>query len=101
MIVLIIINIILIVLGVIILIGKGDFLIAGYNTSSKKERDKVNVKRLRYVIAGLLFVIPIIISMPFLIGEEDNVMVVLASPFLAIIVTIVCLILANTWCLKK
>lgn len=44
-----------VVLGVVILAGKGDFLIAGYNTASKEERDKVNIKRLRLLIAVLLF----------------------------------------------
>ncbi len=38
MVVLIILSVLLAVMGVIILIGKGDNLIAGYNTASKEER---------------------------------------------------------------
>ena len=38
MIVLIIVAAILVIMGIIILIGKGDNLIAGYNTASKEER---------------------------------------------------------------
>jgi len=39
------------IIGIVILIGKGDWLIAGYNTASEEERKKVNIVRLRIVIA--------------------------------------------------
>lgn len=39
------------IIGIVILIGKGDWLIAGYNTASEKERKKVNIVRLRIVMA--------------------------------------------------
>ena len=54
---LIIIDIILVILGIVILMGKGDFLIVGYNTAKKEKKERVNVQRLRWVIAGLLFMI--------------------------------------------
>ena len=57
MIVLIIVGATLVILGILILIGKGDNLIAGYNTSSKEERAKYNIKRLRGLIGGLLLVL--------------------------------------------
>ena len=56
MIVQIIIASIFVVLGIIVLAGKGDMLIAGYNTASKEEKEKVNIKRLRLLIGGLLVV---------------------------------------------
>ena len=43
----IVIAIILVIFGVIMLIGKGDFLVAGYNTASKEKKQKIKVKRLR------------------------------------------------------
>ncbi len=49
---------ILVVIGVIILAGKGDMLIAGYNTASEEEKEKVNIKRLRLLIGGLSVIIP-------------------------------------------
>lgn len=98
---LIIIDIILVILGIVILMGKGDFLIAGYNTAKKEKKERVNVQRLRWVIAGLLFMITLILSIPCLIGAEDNVMANLLVPIFAIFVTIVAVILANTWCMKK
>lgn len=39
------------IIGIVILIGKGDWLIAGYNTASEEERKKVNIIRLRIVMA--------------------------------------------------
>ena len=39
------------IIGIVILIGKGDWLIAGYNTASEEERKKVNIVRLRIVMA--------------------------------------------------
>lgn len=39
------------IIGIVILIGKGDWLIAGYNTASDEERKKVNIVRLRIVMA--------------------------------------------------
>ena len=56
MIIQIIIALLLFVSGVVVLTGKGDKLIAGYNTASKEEREKVNIKRLRLLTGGLLIV---------------------------------------------
>lgn len=53
------------IIGIVILIGKGDWLIAGYNTANEEERKKVNIVRLRIVMAiicwlsaGLVLLIP-------------------------------------------
>lgn len=53
------------IIGIVILIGKGDWLIAGYNTASEEERKKVNIVRLRIVMtiicwlsAGFVLLIP-------------------------------------------
>jgi len=43
--------------GLLILIGHGDSLIAGYNTGSKQEKARYNIRRLRKVIGiGMLLV---------------------------------------------
>lgn len=52
MIVLIIIAAILVIMGILILIGRGDNLIAGYNTASEREKAQYNVKRLRALSAA-------------------------------------------------
>ena len=47
MIVCIVFAIMFLVLAVIFLMGKGDMLIAGYNTASEEERKTIDIKRLR------------------------------------------------------
>ena len=69
MIVLIILATIMLIMGIIILIGKGDNLIAGYNTASKEERSQYNVKRLRGLIGGFLLILAPM--MVLLLGEES------------------------------
>ena len=91
-------------LSVIIAVGKGDALIAGYNTASEKERARYNVKRLRGVVAALLLVVLAIFWMPFVVGgsvsagkNELFVYQIIMITF----ATVVALILANTWAKKK
>ena len=50
----------LVAMGIIILVGKGDNLIAGYNTASRAEKEKVNLKRLRLLMGITLFVIALL-----------------------------------------
>ena len=98
MIVLIVLAVLLLIMGIVILIGKGDNLIAGYNTASKEERSQYNVKRLRGLIGGFLLILAPM--MVLLLGKES-----LASGFsfsaLTLVLCIVVVILANTWAKKK
>ena len=84
------------ILALVIFVGKGDGLIAGYNTASPKEREKYNIKRLRIVLAVLmvvtaLFVLSMLYTPPYLIGLTAQLLV---------IACIVGVILANTWAKK-
>ena len=88
-----------IVLAVVFLIGKGDMLIAGYNTASEEERKEVNIHRLRLLMA----IISVLTAgfcglLPFIGKEKDNV---LGATFGFMIVTLAFVILANTWAKKK
>ena len=98
MIVLIIVAAILVIMGVLILIGKGDNLIAGYNTASKEEKAQYNVKRLRGLIGGLLIVLA---PMMFLLNGEDTMAATWSFVALVFVLSIVVVILANTWAKKK
>ena len=98
MIVLIVIAAILVIMGVVILIGKGDNLIAGYNTASEEERAQYNVKRLRGLIGGLLFVLA---PMMFLLHGQDTMAATWSFIALVFVICIVVVILANTWAKKK
>ena len=83
-------------MGILILVGKGDNLIAGYNTASKKEKEEYNIKRLRGLLGGMLIVLA---PMIFLLGKETEQAV---GCFIAatMVLCIVVLILANTWAKK-
>ena len=68
MIVLLIVAAPLLIMGIVILVGKGDNLISGYNTASKEEKSLYNIKRLRGLIGGLLVLLaPMTV---ILLGEE-------------------------------
>lgn len=48
------ISLLMIVLAVVIMTGKGDGLIAGYNTTREEKREQYNIKQLRAVVAVLI-----------------------------------------------
>ena len=97
----IVIIVIMFVLGMVILSGKGDSLIAGYNTASEEERREVNIKRLRIVVAGICILSPVVISLPVFIGKEGDTSLHLFTAFCVFLMTIIVVILANTWCKRK
>ncbi|MBP5539086.1 MAG: DUF3784 domain-containing protein [Bacteroidales bacterium] len=98
MIVLIILAALLAVMGVVILIGKGDNLIAGYNTASKKEKARSNIKRLRILVGGLLLVLALMT--PLMLGKE-TMAAVWSFVGITFVLCILVVILANTWAMKK
>ena len=89
---LLIISLILLVLAVIILLGKGDNLIAGYNTSTKEEKETYNIKRVRICIGGMLLILS-----PVMLMFADNLIILIAIvPPLSIL----SVVLTNTWAKK-
>ncbi len=98
MIIQIIIALLLGVLGVIVLVGKGDKLIAGYNTASKEEKEKVNIKRLRLLIGGLLIVMA---PLCFILNDNSSVSSGLTFTGIVVVLTLIVVVLANTWAMKK
>ena len=85
------------IMGIVILIGKGDALIAGYNTASAEEKAKYNIKRIRLLVGSLLIGIGLVYLMfhikatPALSGIFAVVIIILAG---------IVLFLANTWAKK-
>ena len=92
-------SILFIVLAIILLMGKGDKLIAGYNTASEEEREKVDIKRLRIVMAILMVITAVFCAILPLIGNNKTSQLTAAGIFIAI--TLVGVIVANTWAKKK
>ena len=82
----------ILIMGIIILLGKGDKLIAGYNTASQQEREQYNIKRVRLCIGGLS-----VIMAPILLLGADNLIAM--SPIIMIL-SFAAIILANTWAKK-
>lgn len=80
-----------VVMGVLVLIGKGDILISGYNTASPEERAQYNIHRLRLIVGGGTILISICVTICCLL---DNVKFL----FVFIIpITIAIVTLSNTW----
>ena len=98
MVVLIIVALVCAVMGILVLIGKGDNLIAGYNTASKEERERYDIKRLRGLIGGLMIVLaPLLLLM---IGKE-SMAAIWSFCGIVLVLCIVVVVLANTWAKKK
>lgn len=87
----------LVTLGSVIGAGKGDWLIAGYNTASREEKEKININRLRKVVVIVLDVVAFAMLMFCVLPEE---IAVIAFSIVVIIVVAVGLIVANTWAKK-
>ena len=92
-------SILFIVLAIILLMGKGDMLIAGYNTASEEERNKIDIKRLRIVMVILMVITAVFCAILPLIGNNKTSQLAAAGIFIAI--TIVGIIVANTWAKKN
>lgn len=85
------------IMSIVIAMGKGDGLIAGYNTASKEEKAKVNIKRLRLLTSMfLLLACVFVMLLPYTTQKQQYLMI--AGFFLVLFIF---LILANTWCKKK
>ncbi len=93
------ITLMMVALAFVILKGKGDGLIAGYNTASKEEKGKYNIKRLRIVVAAMLLFVPAIILVAACFDDITGI----TLNFLPVLLigVVAGIILAFTWCKKK
>lgn len=93
---------VLLIFGIIILLGKGDMLIAGFNTASKEEKEKIDIKRLRLLTGGLCILLAVLVVPSRIIIEksgEPRTATMLVSGAVVILAGIA-IILANTWAKK-
>ena len=89
----------MVALAFVILKGWGDRLIAGYNTASEEERQQINIKRLRLLVAiTCLSSTVLCLCMP-VIGE--NIVAELTATGIFLLIILVIVILANTWAKTK
>lgn len=83
----------------IVVKGKGDKFIAGYNTASEEEKAQVNVQRLRILVAltsvlagAFCCIIPLL---------ADNNGAIVGATVVLLCFSLVVVVLANTWARKK
>ena len=84
-------------MSIVIALGKGDSLIAGYNTASKEDKEKVNIKRLRLATVIMLLLSSIFVALLPFASQMQQYGMIAALIFLVVIF----IIIANTWCKKK
>ena len=94
-----IIAVLFLVFAIVFLMGKGDKLIAGYNTASEEEKRKVDIHKLRILMAIISVITAGYVSILPFIGDNPQDQMVGVFVFFAI--TILFVILANTWAKKK
>lgn len=89
------------VLSVFLLLGKGSWLLAGYNTASEKEKQNYDEKKLCRVVGGGMAVITFLL---LITAKFEDVLPAACAHVFGIIVLADCIImcvLGNTICKKK
>lgn len=94
-----ILSIIISILGVVILMGKGDWLIAGYNIASKEEKKKVNILRLRWIIAVICWISAVYTMLLLFLDGKPLMQGIVTCGF--IVIVLLALIMSNTWAKRK
>ncbi|EPY2276470.1 DUF3784 domain-containing protein [Clostridium sporogenes] len=85
-----------ILLGIILSMGKGSFLIAGFNTMSKEEKEEYDVVSLCKFMGKVMFIIAFCITL-FLLSEIFKIKVIFyIGLILFFVVVIFTLIYTNT-----
>ncbi|MCQ2146313.1 MAG: DUF3784 domain-containing protein [Bacteroidales bacterium] len=85
-------------LGILILIGKGANLIAGYNTATEEEKAEFDEKKLNRIV-GICCIISGLLVLP--IAWVHSLFYGLFMTFAIIILSIVTVVLSNTWAKRK
>jgi magnesium-transporting ATPase (P-type) len=84
------------VLGIVFIGGRGAFLIAGYNTLSKAEKEKYDVKALCRFMGKSMFALSVCCLIPAFSDVVGNMIPFWIGINLSIVVIIFVLIYANT-----
>ena len=83
------------ILAIVFIMGKGDMLIAGYNTADAEDKKKYDIKRLRIIMAVISVITAGFIARLPVFGDNKDAQ--LSSGAVFILIVIVFAILANTW----
>ena len=88
--------VVVIVLGVIVGLGKGDFLISGYNTSSPAKRATYNILRLRLSTVITCVLVAVVVILNALISIPEAVFTICV-----VVVALAHVVVANTWAKRE
>ena len=97
-----VVSLIFLVMAVVILRGKGDSLIAGYNTASREAQDVYDKRRVRILVGALLIVIAVLMpafGLLLVFGYKELVMVAFPAAVFVIIAAV--FTAAHFWVKKK
>lgn len=97
-----VVSLVLLIMAIIILSGKGDSLIAGYNTASREAQDVYDKRRVRILVGVLLIVIGLVLpafGLLLILGFKDLVLV--AFPATAFIIVAATFATAHLWAKKR
>lgn len=83
-------------IAVILMSGKGGFLIAGYNTAPKEQKRKYDEKKLSRIYGIGMLIIALCVSLVYAMGEEKAEVLSRVMPVI-LIVTIIGMILAGSF----
>lgn len=89
------------ILSVVLLSGRGSFLIAGYNTASQKEKARYDQQRLCRVMGTGLGCITVSFVFLFAFQHQLSDRWIEFEIQFVIVVVIIMIVVANTWCKKK
>ena len=93
---------ILVVMAVLILIGKGDSLIAGYNMASREAQEAYDKRRVRIIVGVLLLVIALCLpAFGILLALGFKELVLVAFPATAFVLVAATFTTAHFWAKKK
>lgn len=84
------------IISIVLLLGKGGFLIAGYNTSNKEEKAQYNEKRLCRIMGGCMSCVSIVMLINAVYAYDVPGILQWTMPWGIILPVIVALILSNT-----
>ena len=94
-----IISLVFAAMAFVVLLGKGDFLISGYNTASKEEKAKYDIGRLRLLVFVMVMIVSIGISLSALLEWDEVEMSVFAG--MIVVLSVISTVLANCWAKKR
>ena len=92
---------IFLILSIILLTGKGGFLVAGYNTASPERKAKTDGKKLSKITGVTMLLITIILVVMAMLGNKIPPNLEYVFPILILVIAIADIILANTICRNK